>query len=129
MSKLTNKQKRFIEEYLIDLNATKASIRAGYSEKTAYSIGNENLSKPEIQEAIQEAQKALADKAGFNQQRAREMYLDAFEKAKEQGQPSAMNQATSGLCKLYGLNEPDKKDITMNGAMPITHIESVYVEP
>jgi phage terminase small subunit len=53
---LTAKQQRFVEEYLIDLNATQAAIRAGYSEKTAYSIGNENLSKPEIAKAIEAAQ-------------------------------------------------------------------------
>lgn len=52
--KLTDKQKTFCEEYLIDLNATQAAIRAGYSEKTAYSIGNENLIKPEIQNYIKE---------------------------------------------------------------------------
>lgn len=53
---LTAKQKAFVAEYLIDLNATQAAIRAGYSEKTAYSIGNENLSKPEISDAIAAAQ-------------------------------------------------------------------------
>ena len=52
MSGLTDKQQRFVEEYLVDLNATQAAIRAGYSEGTAYSIGHENLSKPEIAEAI-----------------------------------------------------------------------------
>ena len=56
MANLTPKQQRFVEEYLIDLNATQAAIRAGYSEKTAYSVGHENLKKPEIQKAIQEAQ-------------------------------------------------------------------------
>jgi phage terminase small subunit len=50
---LTAKAMRFGEEYIIDLNATQAAIRAGYSEKTAYSIGQENLKKPEIQEYIQ----------------------------------------------------------------------------
>ena len=45
---LTEKQKRFCDEYLIDLNATQAAIRAGYSPDTAYSIGQENLKKPEI---------------------------------------------------------------------------------
>lgn len=50
---LTNRQRLFTKEYLIDLNATQAAIRAGYSEKTAYSIGEENLRKPEIQKAIQ----------------------------------------------------------------------------
>ncbi len=49
---MTPKQTKFIEEYLIDFNATQAAIRAGYSPKTAYSTGQENLKKPVIQEAI-----------------------------------------------------------------------------
>ncbi|HFF4143460.1 TPA: terminase small subunit [Acinetobacter baumannii] len=53
---LRGKQKIFVHEYLKDLNATQAAIRAGYSAKTAGSIGDENLKKPEIQKAIKEAQ-------------------------------------------------------------------------
>lgn len=49
------KQTRFVEEYLIDLNATQAAIRAGYSEDTARAIGSENLSKPYIKDAIDKA--------------------------------------------------------------------------
>lgn len=49
---LTPKQQRFVEEYLIDLNATQAAIRAGYSKKTARQIGEENLSKPDIRDAV-----------------------------------------------------------------------------
>ena len=56
MANLTPKQQRFVEEYLIDLNATQAAIRAGYSEKTAQQMGSENLLKPVIAKAIQEAQ-------------------------------------------------------------------------
>ena len=61
-SKLRIKQRRFIEEYLIDPNATKAAIRAGYSEKTAQQMGSENLSKPVIAEALAIAQKERADR-------------------------------------------------------------------
>jgi len=46
---LTPKQRLFVAEYLKDFNATQAAMRAGYSKKTAYSIGQENLKKPEIQ--------------------------------------------------------------------------------
>jgi len=53
--KLTDKQKMFCKEYLIDLNATQAAIRAGYSEKTAKDIGCQNLAKLYIQEYIQKA--------------------------------------------------------------------------
>ena len=49
---MTAKQMRFCDEYLIDLNATQAAIRAGYSEKTARKIGQENLTKPDIQACI-----------------------------------------------------------------------------
>lgn len=52
-TKLTNKQKRFISEYLVDFNATQAAIRAGYSKKTAGVIGCENLKKPNISEEIE----------------------------------------------------------------------------
>jgi Phage terminase, small subunit len=51
---MRNKQRVFIAEYLKDFNATQAAIRAGYSPKTAYSIGQENLTKPEIKLAIEE---------------------------------------------------------------------------
>ena len=58
MSDLTDKQARFVEEYLVDLNATQAAIRAGYSIDTARQIASENLSKPNIADAIAEAQAA-----------------------------------------------------------------------
>lgn len=53
--KLTAKQQRFIEEYLVDCNATQAAIRAGYSKKTAKVIGAENLTKPDIATAVADA--------------------------------------------------------------------------
>jgi phage terminase small subunit len=53
MKRLTMKQELFVQNYMIDLNATQAAIRAGYSEKTARKIGSENLSKPDISAAIQ----------------------------------------------------------------------------
>lgn len=60
---MTDKQKKFCDEYLIDLNATQAAMRAGYSKKTAYSIGDENLRKPELQEYIQKRQKEGQERA------------------------------------------------------------------
>ena len=59
MANMTAKQKLFCDEYLVDLNATQAAIRAGYSKKTAAVIAAENLKKPNIQEYIQ---KRLAEK-------------------------------------------------------------------
>lgn len=69
MAKLTKKQKLFIDEYLIDLNATQAAIRAGYSVDTAAAIGCENLTKPNIQQAIARAMAERSKRTGVNQDR------------------------------------------------------------
>ena len=62
---MTEKQKRFCEEYLVDLNETQAAVRAGYSEKTAYSIGSENLKKPEIKKYLQELRLKQSERTGL----------------------------------------------------------------
>lgn len=59
---MTPKQRAFVLEYLVDLNATQAALRAGYSPRTAASIGQENLTKPEISEAISAAQAARIER-------------------------------------------------------------------
>lgn len=69
MAKLTKKQKLFIDEYLIDLNATQAAIRAGYSVDTAAAIGCENLTKPNIQQAIAKAMAERSRRTGVNADR------------------------------------------------------------
>jgi phage terminase small subunit len=62
MEALTDKQEAFCREYLLDLNATQAAIRAGYSEATAASIGHENLTKPEIASRVRELMGARAER-------------------------------------------------------------------
>ena len=82
MARLTERQARFVAEYLVDLDATKAAKRAGYSEKTAYSIGFENLRKPEIQEAIQAAMDARAQRTEITQDRVlQELAVIGFSRA------------------------------------------------
>lgn len=66
---MTKKQKRFAEEYLIDLNATQAAIRAGYSPGTAKSIGSENLTKPDVQACIAKAMAERSKRTGVNADR------------------------------------------------------------
>lgn len=66
---MTKKQKRFVEEYLIDLNATQAAIRAGYSPDTAQQMGSENLSKPVIKNVIDKAIAERSRRTGINQDR------------------------------------------------------------
>lgn len=63
---MTNKQKRFCDEYLIDLNATQAAIRAGYSVDSAGTIGSENMQKPNIRARIGKALAERSRRTGIN---------------------------------------------------------------
>ena len=67
MPKLTDRQKEFVRQYLVDLNATQAAIRAGYSVKTAYRQGADLLQKTSIREAIEKAQAKRARRVEVTQ--------------------------------------------------------------
>lgn len=76
---MTEKQKRFVEEYLIDLNAKQAAIRAGYSVKNADKIGSELLGKTGVRQAVSEAIAERSRRTGVNQDRVvRELARIAF---------------------------------------------------
>ena len=76
---MTGKQNRFVEEYLIDLNATQAAIRAGYSPKTANEQGARLLANASIQAAVSKAQAERSRRTGINQDRVlRELAKVAF---------------------------------------------------
>jgi len=66
MAKLTDKQELFAREYLKDLNATQAAIRAGYSEKTAKEAGYENLTKPHVLELVAELKAKRIEQTGID---------------------------------------------------------------
>lgn len=72
MAKLSDKQKRFVSEYLVDLNATQAAIRAGYSKKTAQEQSSRLLSNVMVQEEIQKRQEKLQCKLEISQERVLE---------------------------------------------------------
>ena len=115
---LTAKQEAFISEYLVDLNATQAAIRAGYSEKTAYSIGHENLSKPEIADSIADARKEAAKRNETNVDMIDKMHKQAFSVANNGKQASAMTTAANNLAKLHGLII-DKAENTHKGSVNV----------
>lgn len=110
MAGLTDKQRRFVDEYLVDLNATQAAIRAGYSSKTANRIGAENLSKPDIQREIQKRQKELSEKTNITQERvlreyAKIAFFDPRKLFQDNGQPkdiTMLDDDTAGA--LAGLD-------------------------
>ena len=68
MRELTPKQARFVDEYLIDLDATQAAIRAGYSARTAGKIGPQLLGKTGIRAALRTRQDALQQRTGIRQE-------------------------------------------------------------
>lgn len=72
MAKLTEKQRRFVAEYLVDLNGTQAAIRAGYSAKTAQEQASRLLSNVMVQEALQKRQAQLCTKLEVTQERVLE---------------------------------------------------------
>ena len=78
-NELTEKQKRFVEEYLVDLNATQAAIRAGYSQDTACEQGSRLLANAKVQAVVAERRKAIANKIEVTQERvAQELAKLAF---------------------------------------------------
>jgi phage terminase small subunit len=110
MMKLTNKQDAFVKAYLLNgFNATQAAIEAGYSEKTAYSIGNENLSKPEIKKAIEEHQKKSNENFAWSKQKKLEMLervaIQCSHDSEEKGMLNA--QAVIAAIKEHNLMQGD----------------------
>lgn len=92
MAKLTPKKECFCEEYLIDLNATQAAIRAGYSEKTAYSAGQRLLRNVEIQNRIAELKAERSKRTEITQDRVvKELAAMAFAKATDYAQVVEVN--------------------------------------
>ena len=80
---LTDKQQRFVAEYLIDLNATQAAIRAGYSAKTAGQIGEQNLKKLEIADAIKAAMEKRTERTQVDADYVLRTIVDTIERCKQ----------------------------------------------
>ncbi len=93
---LTAKQDRFVAEYLIDLNATQAAIRAGYSEKTAQMIGSENLSKPMVVAAVAAAQAKRSKRTEITQDYVLTAIKDSIEQFRGGGEGSNPNAVLKG---------------------------------
>ena len=152
VGKLTDKQKRFIEEYLVDLNATQAAIRAGYSAKTADVQGAQNLVKLKV--FIQEAQNKRSERVQISQDEVIRRLLENADIASgkkattitipsknENGEvigndvahfvyePSAVNKALELLGKHLGMFK-DRVDVTSGGnALPAVINISFSDEP
>ena len=111
---LTNKQQAFVEAYIIDSNVTESAVKAGYSPRTAYSIGSENLKKPEIIKAIQESRAKAQSQSCLTLTEKREL-LASFVR------DSSIKHADRAKyldidCKLAGDYAPVKQDLSVHDA-------------
>ena len=108
--KLTLKQQRFADEYIISGNATEAAIKAGYSKKTAYSIGLENLKKPEIKKLIDEKLKELSDKKIADQQEVL-AYLTSVLRGETQSEIVVVEGQGEGVSRAKPIQKaPDERE-------------------
>lgn len=103
MPELNAKQKRFVEEYLKDSNATQAAIRAGYSERTAHSQGPRLLGNVGVAEAIAVGQQRLSEKAETDAEWIRRRLKIESEREGEGATHNARVSALDKLAKIEGL--------------------------
>lgn len=116
MAALTAKQARFVAEYLVDLNATQAAIRAGYSEKTANQAGPRLLVNVGISAAVAAKQAKIAKKVEITVESLAGELEEARAIALAEKQSSAAVAATMGKAKLFGLGVENRK---LSGSLQI----------
>lgn len=110
MAKLTARQRRFCDEYLIDLNATQAAIRAGYSEKNARNIASENLAKPNIKAYIDERMAEKESQLIATQDEVLK-YLTSVLRGESQSTEIVVEGTGDGCSEAHTLKkEPSEKD-------------------
>ena len=100
---MTPKQQRFVEEYLVDLNATQAAIRSGYSPRTAKAIGHENLTKPDVSTAIAEAQFQRSMRTEITADWVVKELVSTYQEARTLKHLPAANQSLQLLARHLGM--------------------------
>jgi len=108
--KLTPKQESFIQEYLIDLNATQAAIRAGYKPKAAAQMGAENLTKPNIKTAIEQAQTKLRDERLATAYEVEEFLTSVLRGEIQDVSIKERIKSAEILAKRHGLHEKHREE-------------------
>ncbi len=118
MGKLTDKQEMFCREYVVDWNATRAAIAAGYSEDTAKQTGYENLTKPYIKTYIEDIQKDMQKLSGLsmlsNLNHLKEI-LQPNEDGNKKEATKDQIKAVEVINKMLGLNAPEKSEVDHKG--------------
>jgi phage terminase small subunit len=125
MRPLTRKQQRFVDEYLVDLNAIQAAVRAGYSAKTARSICEENLTKPDIRAAIVAAQEARQKRTQIDADWALKRLKDEAEYHGKGSSHAARVAAITTAMKHLGMLNEKHQHTGLDGG-PIQQGSSVH---
>jgi phage terminase small subunit len=124
---LRPKQQRFVSEYLKDLNATQAAIRAGYPEASARQVGSENLSKPDIAAAIAAGQAKQLEKAelsavGTKETIRRQVHRDIRQLFDADGNLIPIHQLSAEAASMISAFEIVKRNITTgDGTVDVLH--------
>ncbi len=101
---LTEKQRRFVAEYLTDCNAKRAAIAAGYSKRSAYSLGQRMVKHyPAVVAAIEAGQKSFSERLGVTRETIAAQLDEDRQLAREVGQAGAAVAASTAKAKLFGL--------------------------
>ena len=118
-TKLTAKQAKFVDHYVITGSGAEAARLAGYSEKTARAIAAENLTKPDVLNAIHERQQQYRAELQVTKEEVINGILSAIDMAREQQNPAAMIQGCVQLAKLLGYYEPEVRRVAVGSTLPI----------
>ena len=111
---MTPRQARFIDEYLVDANATQAAIRAGSAPAGAHVWASRTLRNPKVSMVLKKRQEADSERLRVSREQVISMLLASFELAKERGEPAAMVSASRELGRMLGYYEPAKANIELS---------------
>jgi len=116
---LTDKQARFVDEYMVNMNATQAAIRAGYSAKTAGDIGRQLLRKTLVAVAISERQRALSERTGVTAERV-------IEELSKIGFSDIRNVVRWG--EAVAVKDPDTGEVTIANGVALVASDQLTAE-
>ncbi len=119
---MTPKQQRFVEEYLIDLNATQAAIRAGYSARNADKIGPELLGKTRVAEAVKAAQQARTERTEITQD---EVIQGLKKEATLEGEGSSHSARVSAWAHLGKHLGMFTDNLNLGGEVTVAHEQAL----
>lgn len=113
---LTAKQAKFVSEYLVDGNGTRAAVAAGYGRAGARTTASRTLANAGVQRALQARQRADATRLSLSREAALQGLLGAIATAREKGDAAAMISGWVAISRLMGFNAPERRQVEVTTA-------------